>query len=77
MQTTQRATPRVERDAGLDEPGWQPRGGTAPKLDAPTLAALKNFIAGVFAHVPGKTMQIGRLLNRQAAEDFLRKCQVG
>ena len=26
VQTAQGATPRVERDAGLDEPGWQPGG---------------------------------------------------
>ena len=51
--------------------------GTNPTLDDATLAALKAFIAGVFAHVPGKTMKIGRLLDRQAAESFLRECQSG
>lgn len=45
--------------------------GEHPTLDARTLAQLTDFIANVFAHVPGKVMKIGRLLDRQAAEAFL------
>jgi hypothetical protein len=37
------------------------------------LAALKDFATNVFAHVPNKTMRIGRLLDEQAAEAFLAK----
>ena len=47
--------------------------GTSPTLNEATLAALRGFIDSVFAHVPGKTMKIGRLLDRQAAENFLAK----
>jgi inorganic pyrophosphatase len=49
--------------------------GENPPLDEATLAALKNFAANVFAHIPGKTMTIGRLLGRQAAEAYLRQCR--
>jgi inorganic pyrophosphatase len=38
--------------------------------------ALRAFVSGVFAHVPGKQMTIGRLLDRQAAEAYLRTCRV-
>jgi len=51
-----------------------PRGSDA-KLDAAAVAAIKTFIAGVFAHVPGKRMDIGRLLDRSAAEAYLGKCR--
>ncbi len=36
--------------------------------------ALRAFVASVFAHVPGKTMTIGRLLGAAAAEAYLRDC---
>ena len=49
--------------------------GTDARLDASMLAAVRTFIAGVFAHVPGKRMEIGRLLDRPAAEAYLRKCR--
>jgi inorganic pyrophosphatase len=49
--------------------------GTDARLDAATLAAMRTFIAGVFAHVPGKRMEIGRLLGRPAAETYLRQCR--
>jgi inorganic pyrophosphatase len=51
-----------------------PRGSEA-RLDAATVAAIKTFIAGVFANVPGKRMDIGRLLDRSAAETYLDKCR--
>ena len=41
-------------------------------LDDSVLAALKDFINGVFAHVPGKRMQIGRLLPRADAVAYVR-----
>jgi inorganic pyrophosphatase len=37
--------------------------------------ALRAFVSRVFAHVPGKRMTIGRLLDRQAAEVYLRTCR--
>ena len=37
--------------------------------------ALRAFVSGVFAHVPGKRMTIGRLLNRHAAEAYLAACR--
>ena len=43
-------------------------------LDDAVVAALKDFIYGVFAHVPGKRMQIGGLLGRAEAEAYLRAC---
>lgn len=36
--------------------------------------ALRDFVSRVFSHVPGKQMKIGRLLDRQAAEAYLRAC---
>jgi inorganic pyrophosphatase len=53
-----------------------PRGETVA-VDGAVLEKLTAFIRGVFAHIPGKTMQIGRLLDRQAAEDFLERCRIG
>jgi len=44
-------------------------------LDDAVVAALKDFIAGVFTHVPGKTMQIGRLLGRAEAQSYLQACR--
>lgn len=44
-------------------------------IDKRALVAIRAFIARVFVHVPGKTMTIGRLLSRQAAEAFLRASQ--
>ncbi len=44
-------------------------------IDDAAVAALKRFVASVFAHVPGKRMQIGRVLDRTAAEDYVRACR--
>jgi inorganic pyrophosphatase len=49
--------------------------GTHTKVDDAAVTALRGFIANVFAHVPGKTMDIGRLLDRQAAEAYLEACR--
>lgn len=51
-----------------------PSGGSAT-IDDAVVAALKEFISGVFSHVPNKRMEIGRLLDRNAAESYLRQCQ--
>jgi hypothetical protein len=39
-----------------------PRGD--PVLDEAVVARVRAFIAGVFAHVPGKRMELGRLRDR-------------
>lgn len=49
--------------------------GESPALDEAMLARLRRFIASVFAHVPGKVMTVGRLLDRQAAEAYLQQCR--
>ena len=48
------------------------RDGTVGETDE---AALRAFVNGVFAHVPGKTMTVGRLLGREVAEDYVRRCR--
>ena len=58
-------------DGEIDHKVLAALAGTSPTLNEAMLAALRDFINGVFAHVPGKTMKIGRLLDRQAAVDFL------
>ncbi len=40
-------------------------------------AALRQFVGNVFAHVPGKRMTIGRMLDRPAAEAYLEACRFG
>jgi inorganic pyrophosphatase len=49
--------------------------GDEVRLDAAVVAALKNFSANVFAHVPGKRMEIGRLLGRTEADAYLAQCR--
>jgi inorganic pyrophosphatase len=49
--------------------------GTSAAVDAAALAALRHFVANVFAHVAGKTMVVGRLLPREAAQAYLRECR--
>lgn len=49
--------------------------GASAAIDDVTLAALKHFLANVFAHVSGKRMEVGRLLGREAAEAYLRRCR--
>ena len=51
-----------------------PSGGSAT-IDDAVVAALKEFVSGVFSHVPDKRMEIGRLLDRDAAESYLRQCR--
>jgi inorganic pyrophosphatase len=47
----------------------------APVPAGDVLPRLRAFAAGVFSHVPGKVMTIGRLLDRQAALDYLARCR--
>jgi len=53
-----------------------PAGETA-SADEALLTALREFAARVFAHVPGKRMEIGRLLGRHHAEQYVRACRSG
>ena len=50
--------------------------GASATIDEATIAALKKFIASVFAHVPDKRMEIGRVLGPDAAENYLRQCSL-
>jgi inorganic pyrophosphatase len=50
--------------------------GTQVTIDQEVLRALTHFISGVFAHVPGKEMRIGRLLGREAAEAYVQGCRL-
>ena len=50
--------------------------GAGIAIDEAAIAALECFVAKVFAHVPGKRMQIGRVRGRTAAEDHVRACRV-
>jgi inorganic pyrophosphatase len=50
--------------------------GAAAAINDSVVAALKDFISGVFSHVPDKRMEIGRLLDRNAAESYLRQCHI-
>lgn len=51
-----------------------PRGQPAT-VDETAVSAIRAFVSCVFAHVPDKRMEVGRLLDRNAAEDFLRQCR--
>ena len=49
--------------------------GAKADIGDDVLEALTDFISGVFAHVPGKQMRIGRLLGREEAEAYVRACR--
>lgn len=49
--------------------------GEARAVDDAIVARLTAFIGGVFAHVPGKRMTIGRLLGAEAADAYLAQCR--
>jgi inorganic pyrophosphatase len=51
--------------------------GEVAMIDDGVLRNITAFVQAVFAHIPGKTMKIGRLLDRRAAEDFLERCRIG
>ena len=44
-------------------------------LDDVVVASLKHFITEAFAHVPGKRMEVGRLLSPQDAEAYVHACR--
>ena len=46
------------------------RGARLQDPDA-VAARIQSFVTRVFAHIPGKTIQVGRLLDRAAAEAFI------
>jgi inorganic pyrophosphatase len=48
------------------------RGETFALTEAET--ALRDFASRVFAHIPGKQMSIGRLLDSHAAAAYIRGC---
>jgi hypothetical protein len=39
------------------------------------IAQLRTFITGVFAHVQDKRIELGRLRDRSAAEEYVMKCR--
>jgi inorganic pyrophosphatase len=51
-----------------------PRGCDARADDA-VVAQLRTFITGVFAHVQDKRIELGRLRDRSAAEEYVMKCR--
>ena len=51
------------------------RKGEPGVLDDAVLERLKQFVSGVFAHVPGKRMEVGRLLGGQDADAYIRACR--
>ena len=50
--------------------------GEDPVLDEAAVARVRAFIAAVFAHVPGKRMELGRLRDRAAAEEHVQQCTI-
>ncbi|MFN3659439.1 MAG: inorganic diphosphatase [Pseudolabrys sp.] len=51
-----------------------PKGETAA-IDDAVASAIRAFAANVFSHVPGKRMEIGRLLGRSEAQAYLTSCR--
>jgi inorganic pyrophosphatase len=51
-----------------------PRGCDARADDA-VITQLRTFITGVFAHVQDKRIELGRLRDRPAAEEYVMKCR--
>jgi inorganic pyrophosphatase len=49
--------------------------GAYATIDEAVVADLKKFIFDVFADVPNKRMEIGRVLGRDAAERYVRQCR--
>lgn len=45
-------------------------------LDAATITKIETFIQGVFAHVPGKIIQTGRLLGPTEAAAYVAACRL-
>lgn len=48
--------------------------GETVAIDDGVVSAIRHFAANVFKHVPGKKMEIGRLLDSAAARAYLQAC---
>ena len=44
------------------------------EIGEPDIEAIRRFIRTVFAHVPGKTMELGPLHAQEQAQDYIRRC---
>jgi inorganic pyrophosphatase len=62
-------------DGEIDHKVLAAPAGERPVLDDTIVTVLDDFIGGVFAHLPGKRMEIGELLDRSAAEGYVRACR--
>jgi len=62
-------------DGDIDHKILAALAGEGAVIDDTVVAAVIDFITGVFAHIPGKQMTIGRLLPRTDAEAYLRRCR--
>ena len=50
--------------------------GAESVVDGDAVDAIRAFIMSVFAHVPGKKMQLGSLLDTTEAKRYIRECRV-
>jgi hypothetical protein len=41
-----------------------------------TVATIRVFVTSVFSHIPGKRMELGRLLGPAAAVRYVEECSV-
>jgi inorganic pyrophosphatase len=48
--------------------------GASATIDDALKATLTAFVTSVFAHVPGKRMEVGRLLGREEAQAYVQAC---
>jgi inorganic pyrophosphatase len=62
-------------DGEIDHKVLAALAGEDVALDDAAVAAVADFIAGVFAHIPGKRVTLGRLLPRVDAEAYVRRCR--
>lgn len=60
-------------DGAIDHKLLAVPAGEPVTINETTVAALRDFAAGVFAHVAGKRMETGHVLDREAAEAFVRE----
>ena len=48
----------------------------ASGVDSDAVEAIRAFVMSVFAHIPGKKMQLGALLGKADAEHYVRDCKL-
>ncbi|MDP3985593.1 MAG: inorganic diphosphatase [bacterium] len=48
--------------------------GETALIDDSVKNKFRDFTAHVFEHIPGKTIRIGRFLDKEAAETLIKKC---